>query len=330
MLFRSSEFSFMNNMHRARPSADHGESANDQRQTKVNGPRAQTNKLTKSPKIEAQSPEKDEPSSLRRKLSLSWKRNTSKSSINLSQPTPQSQAAARRDQEYPPQPPKHDTKYNDMPPPRLPQSATMGNMTLHTGTKSPTPSLKTQTQYLDSKRRKSSISSLKLHSAPAVDKTPNRDELWGATDRPKIAKTPTSLLETPKLAPPSSSRSASNMTTSSQRILGQKSSSMSLRGGDRWTMDLDKDDLIAEEEIRRLAMRRKETEQAARLLDALTTRATPKERVSPQTAIQSANLNIYERGEIMDFRDVYFCGTQNAQKHVGTISSEARDRKSVV
>lgn len=101
---------------------------------------------------------------------------------------------------------------------------------------------------------------------------------------------------------------------------------MSLRGGvDRWTIDLDKDDLIAEEEIRRLAMRRKETEQAARLLDSLQKRATPKERVSPQTAIQTANLNIYERGEIMDFKNVYFCGTQNAQKHVGAISSEEKN-----
>lgn len=310
----SSEYSFLNNISRVKPSGELTDPTNDQRQTKVNGPRAQTNKLTKSPKAETQSPGKEEPSSassLRRKLSLSWKRNTSKSSIHLVQ----SQAATDRDQEYPPQPPKHDTKYNDMPPPRLPISATMGNLSLHTGATSPTPSVKTQ--YLDSKRRKSSISSLKLHSA-TVEKTPNRDELWGAGDKPK---TPASSLETPKLAPP---RSASKMTTSSQRILGPKASSMSLRGGvDRWTMDLDKDDMIAEEEIRRLAMRRKETEQAARLLDSLQKRATPKERVSPQTAIQSANLNIYERGEIMDFKNVYFCGTQNAQKHIGTLSSDA-------
>lgn len=319
----SSEYSFMNNIGRSKPSQDHGDPMNDQRQTKVNGPRAQTNKLTKSPSVkEARSPGKEEPSSatsLRRKLSLSWKRNTSKSSITLNP----SQAATERDQEYPPQPPKHDQKYNDMPPPRLPISATMGNLSMHTGTTSPTPSLKTQ--YLDSKRRKSSISSLKLQSAPPIERA-NKDELWGAdATKPKITKTPTSHLETPKLATP---RSASTMTANSQerqRILGPKTSSMSLRSNtlDRWTMDLDKDDLIAEEEIRRLAMRRKETEQAAKLLDSLQRRATPKERVSPQTAIQSANLNIYERGEIMDFKNVYFCGTQTAQKHVGTLSSDA-------
>lgn len=319
----SSEYSFMNNTGRSKPSQDHGDLTNDQRQTKVNGPRAQTNKLTKSPSVkEARSPGKEEPSSatsLRRKLSLSWKRNTSKSSITLNP----SQAATERDQEYPPQPPKHDQKYNDMPPPRLPISATMGNLSMHTGKTSPTPSLKTQ--YLDSKRRKSSISSLKLQSALPIERV-NKDELWGAdATKPKITKTPTSHFETPKLATP---RSASTITANSQerqRILGPKSSSMSLRSNtlDRWTMDLDKDDLIAEEEIRRLAMRRKETEQAAKLLDSLQRRATPKERVSPQTAIQTANLNIYERGEIMDFKNVYFCGTQTAQKHVGTLSTDA-------
>lgn len=88
-------------------------------------------------------------------------------------------------------------------------------------------------------------------------------------------------------------------------------------------MDLDKDDLVAEEEMRKLASKRREVEAAAKQLDALRKRATPKERVSPQQAIQIANLNIYERGEIIDYKDIYFCGTQNAAKHVGELSSDA-------
>jgi dual specificity tyrosine-phosphorylation-regulated kinase 2/3/4 len=32
-------------------------------------------------------------------------------------------------------------------------------------------------------------------------------------------------------------------------------------------------------------------------------------------------LNIYERGEIVDYQDVYFCGTQNARKVVGDLHS---------
>jgi len=81
--------------------------------------------------------------------------------------------------------------------------------------------------------------------------------------------------------------------------------------------------MTAEEEMRRLASRRKETEQAAKVLDALRKRATPKERVSPQNAMQMANLNIYERGEIVDYKDIYFCGTQSAAKHVGQLQTDA-------
>ena len=75
--------------------------------------------------------------------------------------------------------------------------------------------------------------------------------------------------------------------------------------------------------MKKLASKRKETEHAARQLDALRKRATPKERVSPAQAIQIANLNIFERGEIVDYKDIYFCGTQNAAKHVGDLHSEA-------
>ena len=88
-------------------------------------------------------------------------------------------------------------------------------------------------------------------------------------------------------------------------------------------MDLDKDDKTAEEEMRKLGSRRKETEVAARTIDQLRKRATPKDRVGAHEAIRIAMLNIYERGEIVDFTDVYFCGTQNAHKVVGDVHSDA-------
>lgn len=72
-----------------------------------------------------------------------------------------------------------------------------------------------------------------------------------------------------------------------------------------------------------MGSRRKETDVAARTLDALKKRATPKERVGPQEAIRIAMLNIYERGEIIDYNDVYFCGTQSARKVVGNVQSDA-------
>lgn len=112
------------------------------------------------------------------------------------------------------------------------------------------------------------------------------------------------------------------MITHGQRIIGPKASTTALRPANPYAAKLDKDDLVAEEEMKKMASRRKETEQAAKVLDALRKRATPKERVSPQQAVQMAHLNIYERGEIVDFKDVYFCGTQNAAKHVGKVQSD--------
>lgn len=322
---------------RSKPSVDSThDTTTEQRQSRVNGPRAQQ-KLTKSPKRE-QAPPRSPPktdaeptgSSIRRKLSLSWKRGNSKSSITL---VNDKEAA-----DVPPQPPKHDSKYGDMPPPRLPASATTGNLANYTNTRSPkkiapspsdslrsVKSTKSTTNYLDTKRRKSSLS----NNDPAVMQQREEQKLqdkWGLTEqsttKPQVAERKLTALptDTPKHNL-SSSRSSSAIVNSTQRILGPKPSMMSLRPSierERWTEGLDKDDLIAEEEIRRLAMRRKETEQAARVLDALMKRATPKDRVSPRTALESgARLNIFERGEIVDFRDVYFCGTSSADKHVG-------------
>jgi dual specificity tyrosine-phosphorylation-regulated kinase 2/3/4 len=108
-----------------------------------------------------------------------------------------------------------------------------------------------------------------------------------------------------------------------QRILKPRPSTATLRHHDVWTGDLDNYDLIAEDEMKKLGMRRKDTELAARTLDALRKRASAKERVSPQEAIRIAVLNIYERGEIVDYKDVYFCGTQNAAKVIGDPQSDA-------
>jgi dual specificity tyrosine-phosphorylation-regulated kinase 2/3/4 len=170
--------------------------------------------------------------------------------------------------------------------------------------------------YLESKRRKSSISSLTL--PVAQERTQGNN--WGITTRgPKKEDTTDMKPLQPKLNP---QRSSASMIAHGQRIIGPKASSSALRPVNPYASKLDKDDLVAEEEMRKMASRRKETEQAAKVLDALRKRATPKERVSPQQAVQMAHLNIYERGEIVDFKDVYFCGTQSAAKHVGKVQSD--------
>lgn len=272
-------------------------------QSKPSGPRAQrqpSKSISKppikaNPKSPIQQSSPEEPAtpssmtSLRRKLSLSWKRSNSKAATHA------------------PEKAADNAKHDAMPPPRLPISATTGNLTHKSG--SPSISSKPSSSYLDSKRRKSSGSSLNTvmaHERKRSDATQAstvrtvKNTADGAGNRPAV----------------------SHSTSVMHKFLRSKPSAASVRHTDVWTADLDKDDLIAEEEMKKLGSRRKETELAAKTLDALRKRATPKERVSPQDAIRIAMLNIYERGEIIDYNDIYFCGTQNAQKVLGDLNSD--------
>jgi dual specificity tyrosine-phosphorylation-regulated kinase 2/3/4 len=277
------------------------------RPARLTGPRAP--KATKPTKTDTpiQTSDPEEPStpssgtSLRRKLSLGWKRSTSKINNHVSH------AASERGSEYPPQPPKHD----NMPPPRLPASATMNAIT-HTNNSVPSPSPSTKsTTFLDSKRRKSSISSLSMFGGH--DRT--RSDSWGVNGSPKKES------GEPKSDRVVVSTTARTSSSTMHKMLSSKASTNTMRSVDHWTVDLDRDDLIAEEEMKKLASKRKETEQAARHLDALRKRAIARDRVSSQQALQIANLNIFERGEIVDYKDIYFCGTANAAKHVGELSA---------
>ncbi|KAK0614263.1 hypothetical protein B0T14DRAFT_499574 [Immersiella caudata] len=268
-------------------------------QHKPSGPRAPKSIATLPPGTKSPPPlsSPDEPptpssmSSLRRKLSLSWKRSASKNSI--------SQLQDKADQ--------NSVRHDSMPPPRIPISATLNNVST-TKAPSPTPSTKSSGTgtYLETRRRKSSASS--LNAIIAQDRN-RSDSLTAAKKEPLDTVAERSTL----------SYNASVV----QKILKPKSSTSTLRHHDVWNADLDKDDLVAEEEMKKLGQRRKETELAARTLDALRKRATAKERVSPQEAIRIAVLNIYERGEIVDYKDIYFCGTQNAAKVVGDVQSDS-------
>ncbi|SPQ22218.1 31f800f6-6dd7-413f-9a40-143bde3d0651 [Thermothielavioides terrestris] len=269
--------------------------------SKPSGPRAEKTATARPAKSPPPLSSPDEPptpssmSSLRRKLSLSWKRSASKSGSSGQLQVEKSE---------------HGTvKHDSMPPPRIPASVTLNSV--NTGKPpSPTPSAKSSGAgtYLESRRRKSSASS--LNAIIAQEQRGRSDGLGTA----KKESTLDTVAERTTLA---------HNSSVVQKILKPRQSSAALRHHDVWTAELDKDDMIAEEEMMKLGLRRKDTELAARTLDALRKRATPKERVSPQEAIRIAVLNIYERGEIVDYKDVYFCGTQNAAKVVGDPQSDS-------
>jgi len=266
------------------------------RPSKLTGPRLQRpreNSRDDASSVEASSPADATGSSfrtsLRRKLSLTRKRSLSKA---------QSRADNHTDFEAPPKPPKHDI----MPPPKLPASATWNGPLMP----SPSPTHKQSTFQSREKSSKTIINS---------DFERMRSNTWTMNGVPKKEDSPVTVAATPNL----------RRTLRAQLEGGPSQNSLSLKDflNEAKESPLDRDDLSAEDEMRRLASKRKETEIAAKELDALGRRATAKERVSPSRALRMANLNIFERGEIIDYKDVFFCGTQDANKHIGDLTSDA-------
>lgn len=219
-------------------------------------------------------------SAIRRKLSLTRKRSTSKTREN-----PESDTAA---------------KYDNMPPPKLPASATWGNLAVANSSPTQRPS------YLKS-RRKTSSSSFNMDQ---------QDQHFPAEPSPRLEGRP-SL---------DSNRSFQFHPNRSSSLVSPALSVFSSQSGNNHRpqdVGLDRDDTIAEEEMKKLASKRKNMESAARELDALRRRACARGRISPLHALQAANLNIFERGEVVDYEDVYFTGRRNAEKILGDLDAAA-------
>lgn len=275
---------------------------------KAAGPRPLKKSNTMDSTQTSTSTEPETPSSgtsLRRKLSLGgWRRSGSKSSSHPN--NQQARKGTAPAETAAPQPPKH----SEMPPPRLPASATWSGP-INT---SPTPEAGASRTRpsLDSNRRKPSTA-----TAPSEKDS----EATAARKDTKIAPVRTAGGYNPPPTGQPPAKPSSSILPSMQRMLGSKSSSNVLRARNL-DPNLDRDDLMADEEMKKLASKRKDFEHAARDVDALRKRAVPQERVTPAQALQMVNLNIFERGEIIDYKEVYFCGTKNAKKHVGDLNAQ--------
>jgi len=193
-------------------------------------------------------------------------------------------------------------RYDNMPPPRLPASATWSNLS-----SKPSASPTQKQGFFRSRRKTSASSTNTLDRQDSADNTMTH----GSAARPSLESVRSSMM---------------THSNKSGSILGQTSSITSkstLRQDSTDENVPDKDDLIAEEEMRKLASKRRDLEAAARKLDSLRARARPAKRVSASNALQTTNLNIFERGEIVDHPDVYFTGTKTAKKIVGDLSSSS-------
>jgi dual specificity tyrosine-phosphorylation-regulated kinase 2/3/4 len=287
----------------SRPSGEYKLSDTDaeMQNIKVQGPRApqkDTDSAKTSTSTEPETP--SSASSLRRKLSLSgWRRGSSKTTTHVSQ-TSQPRNVPQTNLEAGPQPPKH----GDMPPPKLPASATWSGAVVA----SPTPATRTRPS-LDFTRRKTSASTA-VASDTEAEKVRKANGALGIRAASGYSEQPNG-----QPAPKSNS-----MLTPMQRMLGSKGSTNMLKARNLDT-NLDRDDLAADEEMKKLGSKRKDFEHAARDVDELRKRARPQERVTAAQALQMVSLNIFERGEIIDYKEIYFCGTKSAKKHVGDLNA---------
>ena len=90
----------------------------------------------------------------------------------------------------------------------------------------------------------------------------------------------------------------------------------------------DKDDLGADDEMQRLSRKRKDVDTAAREADELKKRALARSPVSAEHVLHDRSLaggsvlNVFERGEIVDYEQdgIYFCGTKAARKIIGSLT----------
>jgi dual specificity tyrosine-phosphorylation-regulated kinase 2/3/4 len=256
---------------------------------------------------------KKESSGLRRKLSLGWRRSSSKGANH-----PDHKSSP---QETPPEKPKATIraipKPGTMPPPKLPASATWSG-DLPSLPSSVRPSLEVARKksyaglsYLNGNSGSNSEQNSQapapppktraLHSEQPQPVT-NRASSWGNFsfgNRSVPMKVQTNGAAT-KPKPAASVNTISAITK-------------------------DRDDLAADDEMRRLSQKRRDVDQAARETEVLKRRALPRSPMSPEQVLHDRNcaLNIFERGEIMDYdKDgVYFTGTKDARKIIGSVSS---------
>ncbi|KAF3914184.1 hypothetical protein ABW21_db0208382 [Orbilia brochopaga] len=234
-------------------------------------------------------------SSIRRKLSMSWKRSSSKAS----------QAKEEREADY-------AMKHEVLLPPRMP------NPSLWSNGNSGADSYSIQTTNMGTRKQGSGNN----FSASGHDRT--KSESWSSAGFPTVPQDGRSQnVQQQYHQDPSVVRKLPSASVPSvQRTLNNKSSISSIRSS-RLEPALDADDVLADEEMRKLATKRKGLEAAAAEVEALHARAGPKDRLSAHQALKMSTLNIYERGEIVDYKDIYFTGAAETKKIIGDLNGGA-------
>lgn len=245
---------------------------------------------------------------LRRRLSLGWRRSSSKAATHADHKASPSADVPSAEKEKI----KAQKRMSEMPPPRLPASAAW----TADAPAIPRPSL-------DSLRKPSVAS----YSSLSITTSSTEVDVANAAAKPRSQHFEQSQ------AANSGNRTSSwgNIAPSSRSSIKPTSSNLkprhALTASTISAIIKDKDDLAADEEMRRLSQKRRDVDTAARESEQLKARAIARTPMTPERVLHDRNysLNIFERGEIMDYEKegIYFTGTKNARKIIGTLSSSS-------
>lgn len=255
---------------------------------------------------------KKEIGGLRRKLSLGWRRTSGKGASQPDNKSSPQEALTDKPKATIRSIPKPGT----MPPPKLPASATWSGE-LPSLPSSVRPSLEIQ--------RKKSGTSLNHPSGNSVSHSEQDSQ-------PPAPPPKTRALHSEQPQPVSNRASSwgnfsfgNRSVTARVHTNGPAKVKAPASASTISAIIKDKDDFAADEEMRRLSQKRRDVDQAARETEVLKKRALPRSPLSPEQVLHDRNcaLNIFERGEIMDYdkEGVYFTGTRDAKKIIGSVSS---------
>ena len=267
---------------------------------------------------------------LRRKLSLGWRRSSSKAANHGdNKGSPQQETGDKDGKERARLQKRNAGQQNEMPPPKLPASATW------TGD---VPSLLSST-------RPSFDASALAHArrkSPIPNSTSSVNLADGSEQQPSVANgigagVKTRSLHSEQPTPVTQSSASSGTRAGSWgnlRAGGANKGPPNQPRGHKFTPSTlsalvkDKDDLTADEEMHRLSRKRKDVDTAAREADELKRRAIAKSPVSAEHILHErslsggSTLNVFERGEIVDYEQegIYFTGTRSARKVIGSLN----------
>ena len=262
---------------------------------------------------------------LRRKLSLGWRRSSSKAAAHAENKSSPLQGDEEKTGRMRLQKRSNGAAVNEMPPPKLPASATWTG-DVPSLPSSARPSLDTGSHHV---RRKSQVPT-SVSNVSLVDNSDQPQQPQPQQPAASGVKTRSLHSEQPM---PVSARASSWGNLATTLRPGAKPAGPGVRhkpsASTFSAIVKDKDDCAADDEMHRLSRKRKDVDTAARESEELKKRAFARSPVSAEHVLHDRNLsggsglNVFERGEIVDYEKdgIYFTGTKSARKIIGSLTS---------